>query len=352
MAVPLALSMALERGALAAAPLPGLRALERAWALASGRGVVRRLRWPEGVRVVAVGGATLGGSGKTPLAIACAAELASRGARVALVGHAYRASPGRARLVDRGDRLSEVGDEALVAARQLAGMARVVVAPSRAAAIALAAQVADVLVLDGVAQTTPVRAALALLAVDAAEPWGHARALPPRGDLRAPVRSLLDAADRVVALGDELDGASAPPEGAAHVRVGSPGVRVGEELLAWDAVRPLRVGLVCALARPERILVALARRGVEPVAVIRGPDHGPIRWPGRARTRAGAAVDAPFDAGVDLWLATPKCALHARGLPFSAPIGVLEQSLSLPGSLRDALTAAAMGHTLQTSRND
>ncbi len=92
------------------------------------------------------------------------------------------------------DPLDEVGDEALLASSELerlAGpsgrVARVVVAPTRAAAIDFAAGAADVIVIDGVAQTAPVPATLALLAVDADEPWGRAATVPPWGDLRAPV---------------------------------------------------------------------------------------------------------------------------------------------------------------------
>jgi len=88
------------------------RCLALAWGDVSARGLVRSVAVPADVRVVAVGGATLGGSGKTPLAIACARELAKQGARVAFVGHAYRAHPGRARLVSPDDSLAEVGDEA------------------------------------------------------------------------------------------------------------------------------------------------------------------------------------------------------------------------------------------------
>src|SRR5271155_2411411 len=97
------------------------RSLSLAWGEVSTRTLVRTLVVPGHVRVVAVGGATLGGSGKTPLAIACARELARQGARVAFVGHAYRARPGRARVVLPSDALDEVGDEALVAALELAG---------------------------------------------------------------------------------------------------------------------------------------------------------------------------------------------------------------------------------------
>src|SRR5580700_9814061 len=166
-----AISRALEegrsRGSMA-------RATAQVWCHVAARRVVRSLEVPRGVRVVAVGGATLGGSGKTPLAIACARELAACGARVALVGHAYRARPGRARRALPDDGLAEVGDEALLAARSLGSEVPVVVAPSRSLAVAEAARQADVLVLDGVLQIAPVRAALALLAVAAVEPWGRA----------------------------------------------------------------------------------------------------------------------------------------------------------------------------------
>src|SRR5947199_10694187 len=71
----------------------------QAWGAWSARSIARPLAWRDGARVIAIGGATLGGSGKTPLAIACARSFASRGSRVALVAHGYRASPGEARVV-------------------------------------------------------------------------------------------------------------------------------------------------------------------------------------------------------------------------------------------------------------
>ena len=228
--------------------------------------VVRPLALPPGIRVVAVGGATLGGSGKTSLAIACAAELANAGARVALIGHAYRASPRRPRLVSPEDELGEVGDEALLAAQVLQPLgARVVVAPNRAEALAFAARVVDVVVLDGVAQTAPVRASLALLAVDAFEPWGHARAMPPGGDLRAPKDALMAASDIVVSVGEG---------GTAAAK--SRGVWLGQTLCTWSEVASLRVGLICALARPDRVVRSLGKKGVVPSAVLCGPDHGPL----------------------------------------------------------------------------
>jgi tetraacyldisaccharide 4'-kinase len=285
------------------------------------------------VRVLAVGGATLGGSGKTPLAMACAAELAAAGASVAFVGHAYGATPLRARVVHGDDPMGEVGDEALLAARTL-GPARVpvVVGVKRSDAVALAASIADVLVLDGVAQTAPIRASLALLAVDAAEPWGRAAALPPGGDLRAPVDRLLGACDMLVAVGDE------PPatlRDAHHARTEIDGVRVAGEFLEWDKVARLRIGLLSALARPDRVVRSLARRGVQVRALVRAPDHGPFEGGALGRMRN---VRVP----VDLWLATPKCALHvfaANVVP--SEVGVIAGTLALPPRLTAELSKLA-----------
>jgi tetraacyldisaccharide 4'-kinase len=316
------------------------------------RTVSRRLRVPDGVQVVAIGGATLGGSGKTPLAIACARELASAGARVALVGHAYRARPGRARVVSPGDGLDDVGDEALLAARALASVP-VVVGPSRQAAIARAAEVADVLVMDGVAQLAPGRAALALLAVDAEDPWGGAPALLPRGSLRAPLSMLLEACDAVAPLGEgsgEGSGAGLAVELAIEGAVGRPLDRWpsviappavfawGHEggVLTWEAIRERRVGLLTAMARPERMVRSLARLGVRPAVTISVRDHGAFR--GRARRRV-QRVDR--DGSVDLWLASPKCVLHLdRDMP-GIHVAVVSHEVTLHPLLRKRLRAIA-----------
>jgi tetraacyldisaccharide-1-P 4'-kinase len=329
------------------------------WARTMGRTVRRTLPLPAGVRVIAVGGATLGGSGKTPLAIACAEHLAAMGARVAIVGHAYRAKPRRPRFVSPADRLEDVGDEALLAARiferteriardrtgnEGAPRPQVVVAPHRAQAIAWAAPEADVLILDGVAQTAPARASLALLAVDGAHPWGRTHALPPMGDLRAAVPTLVDACDALVPIHDGVDGADpigdASPSDSRQVfpaRAESRGAWDERGVLqTWEALRSVRVGLLTALARPERVIASLARREIHPRVVLIGRDHGPIP--------AGAAVHE-HDAQarrIDLWLATPKCALHAERAQLALPLATLDYSVVLPPRLCARLRGLAV----------
>jgi hypothetical protein len=162
-----------------------------------------------------------------------------------------------------------------------------VVAPTRQGAIDFAAQRSTVLILDGVAQTAPRRASLALLSLDALEPWGRACATPPRGDLRAPIASLLRACDLAVKIGSD---ALAVSEGA----------RVGGELLDWARLRTLRVGLATAIARPRRLLLALERFGVHPIHTLTFADHHPPR-------------SLPSVPGIDLWLLSAKCAVALQG---------------------------------------
>src|SRR5580704_17152174 len=338
----LGLAEALEHGTLRV-PFSGL--LTGAWQLAMARALRRHLCWPAHVRVIAIGGATLGGSGKTPLAIACAAELARLGVPTALVGHAHRGVPRFARVVTEDDALEEVGDEALVAARALRGSAaRVIVGPTRQAAIDLAARVARVLVVDGVSQTAPVAASLALLAVDAVEPWGFRRALPPRGDLRARPSDLLDVCDSVVAVGDPPDPTSAewcgiPTKPDVWVaRVTGAGARLASgELVSWEALARAPLGLITALARPDRVLRSLGARGARPSLVLRSNDHGPL-----SADLARRASRAAREVGIALWLATPKCSFHvsravegagaARDL-LGAPYATLEHELVLSAPL-------------------
>jgi tetraacyldisaccharide 4'-kinase len=311
-----------------------------------------------------VGGATLGGSGKTPLAIACAAELARAGARPVLVGHAYRARPERPRLVHPFDPLGEVGDEALVAAQALVPLgAKVVVAPSRALALAFAAGEGDVLVVDGVAQLAPVPADLALLAVDAGAPWGSCLSIPPLGGLRAPVSSLLAVCDGVVVVGgdsvrmlersESLDGprpagrelgtmvskrGSRPERAMWPARVESRGAWAhGGVLLKWEILRTLRVGLITAIARPARLLGLLSGYGVVPEAVVATQDHGPFGW--RARRQASLAHAR---RRLDLWLATPKCVPHASAALPALPLAVLDHSLALDAGLHSRLRALCL----------
>lgn len=240
------------------------------------RSVTRPLRLPDGP-VITVGGSTFGGSGKTRVALAVAEAIGG-----VLVGHAYRAHPGRARWVSPEDALEDVGDEAIVCARRVP----TVVAPSRQEAVDLAATRRLPIVIDGPLQVAPVRATLSLLAVDADAPWGG-------GDLRAPRRVLEEATDAVV-----------PVPATTH---------------GIESLQHAPFGLFTALARPGRLLKALPRA---PRSVVHVPDHGP---------NGRVMLD---ERGIDAWVATPKCAIHLRrrAAP-TLPVVELDDRFELPADV-------------------
>jgi tetraacyldisaccharide 4'-kinase len=311
------LARSLEEGSRS---LPA-RAAAALWALIAARGIARPLRLPPGMRVFGVGGAVLGGAGKTPLAVAAARALADRGERVALIGHAYRASPGRARVVDPGDAVAQVGDDALSSARLLVDTsARVIVAPSRQSALDQAARLGfRVVVADGLLQAAPARLAASILVLDAAAPWGGG-ACPPAGDLRAPREALLAAADHVVALGSGERSAECPPEAIAIAGRIEGAIAANGERWSLASLARRRVGLFVAIARPSRIEAALRVAGIDPRPVIALADHAIPS----ARDLARAAR---FE--VDVWLTTARCAVKLPDAIARAPVLALEHRLDV-----------------------
>lgn len=288
------------------------RALASALAPVAARGLVRPAVVPSDVALVCVGGATLGGSGKTRVALASALELAARGVNVALVGHAYRAAPRSARVVSPEDALADVGDEALVCARELAARRTnvpVVVGPTRQAAIDHALSLSprlDAIVLDGpiAVRGRSRERSLSLLAVDANRPWGSGR-LPPAGDLRASREVLLEHADHVVPV-DAMPAGVRWPSG---------------ERAPLASLRSGSIGLFTAIARPDRLVRALGAAGVRPKDVVSVSDHGSLA-PAASRLR---------QARVDAWVGTAKCALHLAPVSLGVPVGILEATdLRLP----------------------
>ena len=271
--------------------------------------IARELHAAPGVAVVAIGGATIGGSGRSALTLSCAEYMHAKGARVAVVGHGYRARPGpTARIVSPRDPLTEVGDEARMLARALGCRVKVVVADTRQRALNLACERADIVILDGVLQTAPQRARLSLLSVRDDAPWGSGRVIPA-GDLRASRARLLAACDLLV-----------------HV-----GIPLGRDV---SALRGARVGVLTAIARPERLLSALAHAGLDVRAHVDLGDHGALD-----RNRVTSAVETASAAGVTTWLVTPKCAEHLEPLDAAneAIVVHLEGRATLAPPLRSAL---------------
>ncbi|MET0595254.1 MAG: tetraacyldisaccharide 4'-kinase, partial [Polyangiaceae bacterium] len=322
------------------------RALAAAWGAVSGGRIVRPVTLPSRARVIGVGGALLGGSGKTPFAIVLAEELLLRGLEVAVVGHAYRAHPRFPRIVSPTSDVRVVGDDALFAARRLSPKGiKVIVGPTRRAALEFAAEHASWLIVDGLLQARPAPLARSLLLVDADTPWGNGYC-PPAGDLRAPVRALVHASDLVVALGDRVPRWFQP--GDAHDLPFSDvdavaqsnledTVTIDKKRVPLSELRDLTCALVLAIARPERVQLALERRGIHPVTTFAFPDHhapsaGELRWVAQHSTRR-----------IDAWLTTEKCATKLPKAIAGAPVLTLNHALRLPAPLVDWVVHGGAG---------
>lgn len=318
---------------------PLARTLARVWA----RSVrpERPVTLPRGARVIGVGGATLGGSYKTPLVLEIARSLAGEGRRVAVAAHAYRSEAAAPVRVDPHTPVRSVGDEASWLSRELSThRVPVFAGRERTRVLEEAARVADVIVADALLQTAPERLSLSILSLDAARPWG-AGAYPPHGDLRAPPDRLLSCTD-VVALVQSGSAKLVPellPVGVAvhalssHV-LGARGA--SGELVSLRDLGRLRVGVVLAIARPERVLEGLHAEGIAPDAVRLFADHS---TPDRAR--------AP-DPDVAVWLTTGKCATKLGPTYAGRPLLALEHRVSLSDGLLREITSR-LGNTTPSS---
>lgn len=265
--------------------------------------------------VISVGNLTAGGNGKTPLVILLARKLAARGANVAVLSRGYGAPspPKRATIAAKnGAFLAPVevaGDEPLLISRK-AG-ASVVIARRRAEAAKLAVEVlmADVLLLDDGFQHHALQRDLDLVLVDAAKPFDNGW-LIPNGRLRERP-SALSRADLIVAhRGDAaapiaVDGVDAPLE-----MVVAP-----DRLIRGDETRELRslagakVGLIAAIARPERFVKTVELLGAEIVSRSWFPDHATPSPEQLAAARAEAS-----NRGAELLITTEKDAIKVPGL--------------------------------------
>jgi tetraacyldisaccharide 4'-kinase len=150
-------------------------------------GIKRVTRLPR--PVISIGNITAGGTGKTPMVRWMAAELRSRGKRVAILSRGYKAKPGTL-----GDELTML-DRALNVTGGSGGDAfpvRLRANPDRAAAgAALLAEHpdVDVFLLDDGFQHRHLARDLDVVLINAAEPFGFGHVLP-RGLLREPLRGL------------------------------------------------------------------------------------------------------------------------------------------------------------------
>lgn len=295
-------------------PGPWLRAASVLYGVAAG---LRGALWEAGVLsparvpipVISVGGLTLGGSGKTPLAAALARGLAPR-SRVAIVTHGYP---------DEMDVHRTLNPGAVV--RGAPDLCRAAAAAARAGA--------EVAVVDGGFQHRRLWRDADVVAVSVDAVRGAPRLRLPAGPYREGWAGL-GRADAVVVTRRET-GAGPAHRLADRLRSDLSGAVVTSAALRPGRIRPAnaaarragspeRAVAVASIMYPEVFLRQLRRRGLELAARFVLPDHG---RPGPAR--AARIAEAAGPRGV---VGTLKDAAKLRAaLAPSTPIWYLEDRL-------------------------
>jgi len=223
---------------------------------------VARPGWRAPVPVICCGNATVGGAGKTTLALDLVQRLTARGIAVHCLSRGYGGRVGTVLRVEPGlHPASLVGDEPLL----LAALAPTWVGRDRAAAARAAVDAgAAVLLMDDGLQNPGLVKDLAFLVVDGGAGFGNGRVLPA-GPLREPVAAAAARCRAAVLIGEDRTGAlgSLPP--------GLPMLRAS--LAAEGAFSGRRVLAFAGIGRPGKLAETLTAAGAEVVALRAFPDH-------------------------------------------------------------------------------
>ena len=268
---------------------------------------VRRAEIP----VVSVGNLTVGGTGKTPMALWLARTLAARGARVALVSRGYGGSARGVTVVSTGEGPlvgpELVGDEPVMMARAFRGV--VITAPRRIDGVNRAAEEGcEVAILDDGFQHRALARDFDLVLYD-----GTQGSLLPAGPLRESLRALRRA-DAVIVT---------PSAGAQSPSFSVPVFRVANELTGlvesvgghWQertcgCLAGKRVVAVSGIGHPERFYALIRQWDAEITDVFEYPDH-------HVYTRADWQEITRRSQDCDLVVTTEKDLVKLEAFPFA-----------------------------------
>ncbi|HEV7255820.1 MAG TPA: tetraacyldisaccharide 4'-kinase [Mesorhizobium sp.] len=232
--------------------------------LAALYGVVARRRMDRaprvavGAPVICVGNFTLGGSGKTPAAIALAHAAKRMGLKPGFLSRGHGRRTRDLRLVEVGDDARSVGDEPLL----LAAHAPTAVAADRAAGAAtLIEKGCDLLIMDDGFQSARIAIDYALIVVDGDRGMGNARVFPA-GPLRAPLAAQMAHADALLVL----KGGRAPAKGAelavrTAARAGRPVFGASLKPVNRRTIAGRRLLAFAGIGNPQKFFAGLEAAG-------------------------------------------------------------------------------------------
>jgi tetraacyldisaccharide 4'-kinase len=308
-----------------------------AWALwpisaAYGGMVERRFRtalpYRSTLPVICVGNFTMGGAGKTPLALKLASMLRAADRKPGFLTRGYGGSERGPHLIDSAtDRSDRVGDEPLLLARA----APTAVSRDRPAGVRLLETLGlCAVIMDDGFQNPSLEKDFSLVVVDGGVGLGCGRVFP-LGPLRAPLVFQLGMADAVVILGeDRTDVAGLIERGSRRCRPSAlPVFKARIAPAVTDALRGRPFLAFCGIGRPAKFFDTLREAGIAVVKSRSFPDHHPFN---ETDARSLLAEAKALHAGL---ITTEKD--HARLASADGALGELCRStLALPVSVEFA----------------
>jgi tetraacyldisaccharide 4'-kinase len=284
------------------------------------------------VPVICIGNLTLGGSGKTPAAIAVARMLQAANLKPAFLTRGYGGRLAGPVAVAPVHGAADVGDEPLL----LAAVAPTIVARDRVAGAAAAPLETDTIVMDDGFQNPALAKDFSLLVIDGRRGIGNGKVFPA-GPLRAPLAAQTARASALLVVGEV--GASAQSVIAMARRRG---LRVMAAELAPDpaaiaALAGRRVLAFAGIGDPDKFFATLRAAGVAVAETRSFADH-------HAFTAAEAAeLIARATAGTLTLVTTEKDRARMIGNAALAALAARAQVLPVTLAFDDA---DAIGRTL------
>ena len=309
--------------------------------------------------VISVGNLTTGGTGKTPLVEWIAREVASKGRRVCILTRGYgRKAPHQRVIVSDGKSIladeNAAGDEPLLLAEKLLGLAAVISDANRVSAAAWAREnlAPDVFILDDGFQYLKLARELNILCIDATNPWGGERLLPA-GRLREPLAEVKRADCIVITRADQATGIELLESRMAQLARGRPILRSSVKTIG---LRPLHLNkndgnadrstmprgplaAFCGIGNPQSFFTQLDREG-QTLSYSRAfPDH---HWYQQADV--DKVVAEARRRGAVAMVTTEKDAVKLRSLRFEIPCYVVRIEIKVDdeGRLRELINAALL----------
>jgi tetraacyldisaccharide 4'-kinase len=219
--------------------------------------------------VICVGNFTVGGSGKTPLAIALAKAAKTQGFKPGFITRGHGGTVKQTRLANEQDTASTIGDEAILLTR----VAPVAIGTDRLAGAKLLAEAGcTIAIMDDGFQSRSIIIDHAVVAVDARRGAGNGFVIPA-GPLRAPLNRQMPFADQLVVVGEGEAGDEVVRMAA---RAAKPVSRASLNPRNIGKVKGQRIMAFAGIADPEKFYATLRSMGANIVQTRSFPDHHPF----------------------------------------------------------------------------